>query len=64
MHGLGQYIEPFGLTTFTLLFITFCFGFFMKKSPKVLHKWHRRLAYVTIIVASCHATLVMLAHNH
>jgi hypothetical protein len=35
----------------------------MKKNPKVLHKWHRRLAYVLIVVALCHATLVMLAHN-
>jgi YHS domain-containing protein len=59
----GQYIEPFGLTTLSFLFVTFCFGFFMKKNPKVLHKWHKRLAYVTIIVAFCHATLVMLAHN-
>ena len=63
MNGPGQYIEPFGLATLSLLFVTFCFGFFMKKNPKVLHKWHKRLAYITIIVAFCHATLVMLAHN-
>jgi len=63
MQGLGQYVEPFGLATLSLLIATFCFGFFMKKNPKVLHKWHKRLAYVTIIVASCHATLVVLAHN-
>jgi hypothetical protein len=59
----GQYIEAFGLATLSLLTVTFCFGLFMKRNPKVLHKWHRRLAYVTIIVAFCHATLVMLAHN-
>ena len=63
MHGPGQFVEAFGLVTFSLLFVTFCFGFFMKKNPKTLLKWHKRLAYVTIIVASCHATLVMLAHN-
>ena len=63
MQGLGQYVEPFGLATLSLLFVTFCCGFFMKKNPKVLLKWHKRVAYVTIIVASCHATLVMLAHN-
>ena len=51
------------MATLSLLFVTFCFGFFMKNNPKVLLKWHKRLAYVTIIVASCHATLVLLAHN-
>ena len=60
---LRQLVEPFGLATLSLLIITFCFGYFMKKSPKVLFKWHRRAAYVTIIVALCHATLVFLAHN-
>ena len=56
-------IEPFGSATLSLLFVSFCFGFSMKKKPKVLLKWHKRLAYVTIVVASCHGTLVMLAHN-
>ncbi len=59
----GQYIEAFGLATLSLLIVTFLCGFFMKKNPKLLHPWHKRLAYVTIIVALCHATLVMLAHN-
>jgi YHS domain-containing protein len=59
----AQLVEPFGVATLSLLIVTFCFGFFMKKNPKVLHKWHRRLAYVLIVVALCHATLVVLAHN-
>jgi YHS domain-containing protein len=59
----GKFVEPFGVTTLSLLFVTFGLGFFMKRNPKVLLKWHKRSAYVTIIVASCHATLVMLAHN-
>jgi len=59
----GELVEAFGLTTLSLLIVTFCFGFFMKRKPKVLHRWHRRLAYVTIVVALCHATLVMLTHN-
>ncbi len=63
MYGPGEYIEAFGLTTISLLIVTFCFGFFMKKNPKVLHKWHKRLAYVTIIAALSHATLVLIAHN-
>ena len=63
MFEPGKLIEPLGLATLSLLVVTFCFGFFMKKNPKMLHKWHKRLAYVTIIVAACHATLVMLAHN-
>jgi YHS domain-containing protein len=61
--NLAQLVEPFGLATLSLLIVTFCFGFFMKKNPKVLHPWHRRLGYVTIVVALCHATLVLLAHN-
>ena len=36
MYGPGQYVEPFGLATLSLLIVTFCFGFFMKKNPKVL----------------------------
>ena len=63
MYAPGEYIEAFGLTTLSLLIVTFCFGLFMKKNPKVLHKWHKRLAYVTIIVALSHATLVLIAHN-
>jgi hypothetical protein len=63
MYGMGQYVEPFGLATLSLLIVTFCFGLFRKENPKVLLKWHKRLACVTIIAASCHATLVMLAHN-
>jgi YHS domain-containing protein len=59
----AQLVEPFGLATLSSLIATFLFGFFMKKNPKVLHKWHKRLAYVTIVVALCHATLVLLAHN-
>ena len=63
MNGPGEYIEAFGLTTLSLLIVTFCFGLFMKKNPKVLHKWHKRLAHVTMIVALSHATLVPIAHN-
>lgn len=59
----GEFVEAFGLATLSLLIVTFCLGYFMKRNPKVLHKWHRRLAYVTIVVALCHATLVLVAHN-
>jgi YHS domain-containing protein len=61
--GLGQLVEPFGLATLSLLILTFCFGYFMSKNRRLLFKWHRRLAYVTIVVALCHATLVLIAHN-
>jgi len=60
---VGQLVEPFGVATLSLLSITFCLGYFMKKKPKLFLKWHRRLAYVTIVVAFCHATLVLIAHN-
>ncbi len=63
MFNPGQYVEALGLTTLSLLVVTFLCGFFMKKKPKLLHTWHKRLAYVTVIVALCHATFVFLAHN-
>jgi len=59
---LMSLVEPFGATTLTLLLCTACSGYFMRKKPKVLFKWHRRLAYTTVVVALCHATLVFLTH--
>ena len=59
---LPRFVEPFGIATLTLLLTTACAGYFMRKKPKVLNKWHRRLAYTTVTVALCHATLVFLTH--
>lgn len=55
-------VKPFGATTLTLLILTACTGYFMRKKPKVLHKWHKRLAYTTVAVALSHAVLVLLTH--
>ena len=58
----GALVEPMGITTLSLLVVTACFGFFRKKSPRILLAWHKRLAVLTIISAVCHATLVFLSH--
>ncbi len=55
-------VKPFGIATLTLLVLTACAGYFMRKNPKVLHKWHRRLACTTVVVAISHAVLVLLTH--
>ena len=55
-------VKPFGITTLTLLIATACAGFFMRKKPKVLFKWHKRMAYTTVIVALSHAVLVFITH--
>ncbi|NQT84747.1 hypothetical protein HQ563_17145 [bacterium] len=57
-------IVPLGITTFALVILTGCAGLFMRKKPKLLFKWHKRLAIITIVAAVCHAALVLLFHGH
>ena len=61
---LSSLVEPFGLATLTLVLVTACAGFFMRRNPKLLLKWHKRLAYIAVASALCHATLVFLAHKN
>lgn len=53
-------VKPIGIATLVLLLITASAGFFMRKRPRFLHKWHKRLAAITILAAFCHALLVFL----
>ena len=55
-------VKPFGIATLTLLIATACVGYFMRRKPKVLFKWHKRLAYTTVVMAGSHAVLVFLTH--
>jgi len=37
-------------------------GIFLRKLPKVLLKWHKRLGIITLIPALIHVILVLIAH--
>ena len=60
--ALAGLVKPLGITTLGLLIVTACFGFFRKKSPRLLLRWHKRLAVFTLIAGVCHAMLVFLFH--
>ena len=59
---LGNLIKPVGITTLSLLVLTVLSGLFRRKRPKLLLKWHKRLAIITLISAFTHAILVLIAH--
>ena len=58
----SRLIVPFGITTLSLLVLTFLAGWFMRIKRKLLFKWHRRLAIAALVAALCHALLVILFH--
>ena len=60
--ALGNLIKPMGITTLSLLVLTVLSGLFRRKRPKLLLKWHKRLAIITLVSALIHATLVLIAH--
>ena len=53
-------IEPFGVTTLSLLILTGVTGIFRRKLPGALVKWHKRFGVITVVFASMHATLVLI----
>ena len=59
---LAKLIKPMGITTLSLLVLTAAGRLFRKKVPKFLVSWHKRLGIITLISASIHATLVLIAH--
>jgi len=63
-HGfaLGRLVRPLGIATLILLLTTASAGFFRRLKPRLLIKWHKRLAPATVIVALCHAILVLFFH--
>lgn len=63
-HGFawGRLAKPLGITTLALLLLTAGAGRFRRLKPRLLLKWHKRLAVATLIAALCHAALVLLFH--
>ncbi|NQT53042.1 YHS domain-containing protein [bacterium] len=63
-HGFawGRLVKPLGIATLVLLLTTASAGFFRRWKPRLLLKWHKRLAPATVIVALCHAALVLFFH--
>ncbi len=59
---LGRLIKPMGVTTLSLLVLTAAGQLFRKKVPKFLFRWHKRLGIITLISASIHVILVLIAH--
>jgi len=59
---LGRLIKPMGIITLSLLVLTAGGQLFRKKVPKFLLRWHKRLGIITLISASIHAILVLIAH--
>ncbi len=60
-HGFfwGSLVKPFGIATLTLLLATAAFGLLRRRKPRLLLKWHKRLAITTVVVALAHAALVI-----
>ena len=57
--GRGTFIKPTGILTISLLAVTLLVGFYRKKNPKLLLKWHKRLGVITAISALIHASLIL-----
>ena len=64
-HGgisVAQFVKPMGLTTLVMLFATALAGFFRRRKPAVLLRWHKRLAVLTLACGAVHAFLVLIFH--
>ena len=53
------FVKPTGILTISLLITTLLVGFYRKKNPKLLLKWHKRLGVITAISALIHASLIL-----
>ena len=63
--NIADIIAPLGITTLVLLLITFTMGLILSKYPKKRKKilpWHKRVAFLTVIVALSHAIIVIFFH--
>jgi len=52
-----EVIETLGIVTISLVILTAAAGLFMRKKPKLLVKWHKRLAVLTILAALLHGAM-------
>lgn len=60
--GLAAAAVPLGILTLLCLITTLVLGLTMRKNPKVLFPWHKRMAIFTLIVAITHGTIIILFH--
>ncbi|MFC1672070.1 YHS domain-containing protein [Planctomycetota bacterium] len=58
----ARLVEPTGIATFSFLAVTLLCGLFMKKNRKLLFPWHKRFAFLTVLSAVAHATLIVVFH--
>lgn len=52
-------VKPLGILTFVLFATTLVLGLLVPRNRAVLLKWHKVLAVVAILLAACHAAIVI-----
>ncbi|MEN8142726.1 MAG: hypothetical protein ABFQ82_03905 [Thermodesulfobacteriota bacterium] len=55
-------IVPLGVATFVSIVTTLTLGLKMARNRAAIFPWHRRMAICTMLLALCHATLVIIFH--
>ena len=55
-------IIPLGVATFVSIVTTLTLGLKMARNRAAIFPWHRRMAISTMLLALCHATLVIIFH--
>ena len=55
-------IIPLGVATFVSIVTTLTLGLKMARNRAAIFPWHRRMAISTMLLALCHATLVIISH--
>ncbi|MFH0965128.1 MAG: hypothetical protein V2A58_14105 [Planctomycetota bacterium] len=53
-------VVPLGIATLALLITTVTLGLLVRRKPRVILRWHKRLGIATLVVALCHAGLVII----
>ena len=56
-------IVPLGITTLICLIATLTIGLLMPKNRKILFPWHKRMAFMTLILALMHGVMVLIFHQ-
>lgn len=61
---LFQFVKPFGILTYLLIITAAAIGMNIRKKPKVLLKWHKRVAISAVCLATAHALLIVALEMH
>jgi len=61
---LFQLVKPFGILTYLLIITAASIGMNIRKKPKVLLKWHKRVAISAVCLATAHALLIAALEIH